>query len=263
MKVVILAGGKGTRLAPYTVVLPKPLVPVGDRPILEIIIGQLRHYGITEIVMAVGHLAELIEAYFGDGSKFGVQIQYSREREPLGTAGPLGLIDGLEETFLVMNGDLLTTLDYSRLVAHHNDTGALCTIAMYRREVQINLGVMEVDSECRLLDYTEKPTYDYRVSMGAYVFDPSVLRYIYASEYLDFPDLIRLLLRNGQHVAAYPFEGYWLDIGRHDDYALAMEDFEKMRPSLIFEDVAAEKEAKRLALADDLSPAAVRPARLQ
>ena len=236
MKVVILAGGKGTRLAPYTVVLPKPLVPVGDRPILEIIIGQLRHYGITEIVMAVGHLAELIEAYFGDGSKFGVQIHYSREREPLGTAGPLGLIDGLEETFLVMNGDLLTTLDYSRLVAHHNDTGALCTIAMYRREVQVTLGVMEVDSRHKLLDYIEKPTYEYNVSMGAYVFDPQVLEHIAPSEYVDFPDLIKRLLRSGAYVAGYPFDGYWLDIGRHDDYAQAMEEFEKMRSSLIFEE---------------------------
>jgi len=175
MKAVILAGGKGTRLAPYTVVLPKPLMPLGDRPVLEIIIRQLRHYGITDVVLAVGYLAELLEAYFGDGRRFGVNIEYSREEKPLGTAGPLALIDGLDEPFLVMNGDLLTNLDYAKLAAHHADAGAACTIAMYRRQVQITLGVMQVDPEYRLLDYIEKPTYDYQVSMGAYVFDPQVL----------------------------------------------------------------------------------------
>jgi len=234
MKAVILAGGTGSRLAPYTVVLPKPLVPVGDRPILEIILGQLRHYGITDIVMAVGYLAELIEAYFGDGRRFGVRIRYSREQKPLGTAGPIALVEGLNEPFLVMNGDLLTTLDYSELVDYHRRKGAVCTIASYRRKIQVTLGVMQVDSECRLLDYIEKPTYDYRVSMGAYVFEPEVVRYIEPRHYLDFPDLIKRLLRDGRHVAGYPFDGYWLDIGRHEDYAQAMEEFEAMRGRLVF-----------------------------
>jgi NDP-sugar pyrophosphorylase family protein len=243
MKAVILAGGKGARLAPYTVVLPKPLMPVGDRPILEIILRQLRHHGITDVVLAVGYLAELLEAYFGDGRRFGVHIEYSREEKPLGTAGPLALIDGLDEPFLVMNGDLLTTLDYAKLAAHHADAGAACTIAMYRRQVQVTLGVMEVDPECRLLDYIEKPTYDYHVSMGAYVFDPRVLDYVEPGQYLDFPDLIKRLLRSGAYVAGYPFEGYWLDIGRHEDYAQAMEEFEKMRPSLVFEEAVDELES--------------------
>lgn len=235
MKAVILAGGKGARLAPYTVVFPKPLIPVGDRPILEILISQLRHFGITELVLAVGHLAELIEAYFGDGSRFGVQITYSREHEPLGTAGPLGLIDGLSAPFLVMNGDLLTNLDYRRLVNAHLEGSALCTVAMYRRQVQISLGVMEVDDGGRLVDYIEKPTYDYRVSMGVYVFDPAVLRYLEPGKYLDFPNLIKILLRDSKTVIGYPFEGYWLDIGRHDDYAQAMEEFDQMRSQLIYE----------------------------
>lgn len=242
MKAVILAGGKGSRLAPYTVVLPKPLMPVGDRPILEIIFGQLRHYGITDIVLAVGHLAELIEAYFGDGRRFGVSIRYSREEKPLGTAGPLALIDGLNEPFLVMNGDLLTTLDFRHLVSYHAEKGAICTIATYRRQVQITLGVMQLDSECRLLDYIEKPIYDYRVSMGAYVFDPEVLRFVEPHQYLDFPDLIKNLLRDARHVAGYPFDGYWLDIGRHDDYAQAMEEFEEMRGSLLFDEATGEAE---------------------
>lgn len=236
MKAVILAGGKGTRLAPYTVVLPKPLVPVGDRPILEIIIGQLRHYGICDLVLAVGHLAGLLEAYFGDGSRFGVNITYSREKDPLGTAGPLALIDGLDGTFVVINGDLLTNLNFTQLVEHHRQADAVCTIAMYRREVQIPLGVMQVDEHGRLLDYIEKPTYDYRVSMGAYVFEPGVLEYLPNRKYFDFPDLIQALLRDDRHVAGYPFDGYWLDIGRHEDYAVAMEDFERMRPQLIFDE---------------------------
>ena len=237
MRAVILAGGKGTRLAPFTTVLPKPLMPLGEHPILEIIVRQLKHYGITDLVLAVGYLGELLEAYCGDGRKFGVKISYSHEQEPLGTAGPLALIDGLaDEPFLVMNGDLLTTLDYRTLFNHHLETGAACTIAMYQRQVQISLGVMKFDHEHRLLDYIEKPTYSYHVSMGAYVFDPAVINYLKPGEYLDFPDLIKTLLRDDQLVNVYPFDGYWLDIGRHDDYMQATEDFEAMRESLLFEE---------------------------
>jgi NDP-sugar pyrophosphorylase family protein len=232
MKAVILAGGKGTRLAPYTVVLPKPLVPIGEQPILEILLRQLRHYGVTEVILAVGYLAGLIEAYFGDGEKLGLRITYSREDEPLGTAGPLALIDGLDETFMVLNGDLLTNLDYRQLVAHHRKSGASCSIAMYDRSVQISLGVLKVDERQRLTDYIEKPTYHYQVSMGVYVFEPKVLARIPRGQYLDFPDLIKGLLKDRQHVGCYPFSGYWLDIGRHDDYAQAMEDFDRMRSSL-------------------------------
>ncbi len=235
MKTVILAGGRGTRLEPYTVVLPKPLMPVGDRAILEILIGQLRHFGLTDLVVAVGYLGELIEAYFGDGRKFGVNITYSREREPLGTVGPLGLIEGLDEPFLVMNGDLLTDLDYRVLWDAHRAGGGVCTIAMHRRRVQISLGVMEVDDTGRVVDYIEKPTYDYRVSMGVYVFDPQVLEYIEPGVYLDFPDLIKALLRDGKRVVGFPFDGYWLDIGRHEDYARAVEEFERMRAHLVHE----------------------------
>lgn len=235
VQAVILAGGRGTRLAPYTVVLPKPLIPVGDRPILEIILRQLRHHGIDDLTFAVGYLAELLEAYFGDGERFGVRIRYSRESEPLGTAGPIKLIRGLTDSFLVMNGDLLTDLDYNALLRHHRERGAACTIAMYRRQVQVTLGVMQTDAHSRLLDYIEKPTYDFNVSMGAYVFEPWIVDLIPSGRPYDFPDLIRELLRQGQHVAAYPFEGYWLDIGRHEDYAQAMEDFARMRSRLLRE----------------------------
>src|SRR5262249_15511455 len=130
MKAVILAGGKGTRLAPYTTVFPKPLMPVGDMPILEIMIRQLRHRGITELILCVGYLGALLEAYFGNGEKLGVNISYSYESEPLGTAGPIGLIGGLDETFFVMNGDLLTTIDFSAMLRFHRDHGRIATIGL-------------------------------------------------------------------------------------------------------------------------------------
>ncbi len=233
MKAVILAGGKGTRLAPYTVVFPKPLMPLGDTPILEVVIRQLRRHGFDDVIMAVGHLAELIMAYFNDGRRFGVRISYSKEETPLGTAGPLALIPGLDETFLVMNGDVLTTLDYSELVRYHHQSGAIATIAMHERAVRIDLGVIESDETNRVIGYIEKPTYQYRVSMGIYVFDPRVLRYIPRGERLDFPDLVLKLLAAGERVMGYPYDGYWLDIGRADDYAQAAEEFARLRSQFL------------------------------
>ena len=147
MKAVILAGGRGTRLAPYTTVLPKPLMPVGERPILEIVISQLQNHGFTDIVLAVGHLAGLLEAYFGDGKRFGVDIAYSLEKKPLGTAGPLSLVEGLTERFLVMNGDVLTGIDYSDMLAHHERAGTIATVAVHPRSVKIDLGLVERDGD--------------------------------------------------------------------------------------------------------------------
>ena len=235
MKAIILAGGKGTRLKPYTAVFPKPLVPIDDVPILEVVIRQLRFHKITDITMAVGHLAELLMAYFGDGSKFGVQIDYSREDKPLGTSGPLALIPDLTDTFLVMNGDVLTTLDYGDLVAYHQREGAAATIAMHERTVKIELGVIETDAGNQVLAYIEKPSFSYRVSMGIYIFEPVVLQYIQPGEHLDFPDLIHLLLQNGEKVMGYPYKGYWLDIGRPDDYEQAVEEFTRLRGEFLKE----------------------------
>jgi NDP-sugar pyrophosphorylase family protein len=229
MKAVILAGGKGTRLAPYTTVFPKPLMPLVDTPILEVVIRQLKFYGITQITLAVGHLAELLMAYFGDGERFGVHIEYSRESSPLGTAGPLALIDGLDDTFLVMNGDVLTTMNYLDLVGFHNKKGAAATIAMHERSVKIDLGVIESDVDQRITGYIEKPTIHYRVSMGVYIFDPQVLALIEPGQKLDFPDLVLKLIQQGRVVMGYPFDGYWLDIGRTDDYAQASEEFARLR----------------------------------
>jgi NDP-sugar pyrophosphorylase family protein len=183
--------------------------------------------------VAVGYLAELLMAYCGNGSKFGLELRYSREHEPLGTAGPLALIEGLDDTFLVMNGDVLTSLDLRSLVQHHRTNGAVATIATHQRQQQINYGIIESDQESRVTAYIEKPTYHYRVSMGIYVLEPAVLGFIPRGQYLDLPDLVRQLMAADRPVLAHPFDGYWLDIGRHDDYEQAVEEFEAMRPMLL------------------------------
>jgi NDP-sugar pyrophosphorylase family protein len=236
MKAVILAGGRGRRLRPYTTVLPKPLMPLGDLPIIEVVLRQLASHGFDNVTMAVGYLAELLMAYCGDGSKFGVRLGYSKEDIPLGTAGPLALIDGLRqgETFLVMNGDVLTTLDLGAMLRQHQATGAAATIATHRRANQINYGIIETEGgNGRVTAYIEKPTYEYRVSMGIYMLEPAVLDFVVPGDYLDLPDLVRGLMAAGQLVMAYPFDGYWLDIGRHDDYERAVEEFEAMRDQLL------------------------------
>lgn len=235
MQAVILAGGKGRRLRPYTTVLPKPLMPLGDMPIIEVVLRQLAAGGFDQVTIAVGYLAELLMAYCGDGSKFGLDLSYSREEEPLGTAGPLALIDSLRhgDTFLVMNGDVLTTLDFGALVHRHRASGAAATIATHQRQQQINYGIIESDAHDRVSAYIEKPTYRYQVSMGIYVLEPAVLDFVPRGQYLDLPDLVRQLMAAGRPVLAYPFDGYWLDIGRHDDYEQAAEEFEAMRPQLL------------------------------
>jgi NDP-sugar pyrophosphorylase family protein len=227
MRTVILAGGKGTRLAPYTTVFPKPLVPIGERPILEIIVRQLVRQGFGDILLSVGHLGELIEAYFQNGHRNipGLQLEYYRESQPLGTAGSLAVIPGLKETFLAMNGDILTTLDFSALVRHHHEQRSCLTIAMHRKEVPIDLGVLETDSGGSLISYREKPKYSFDVSMGIYVYEPRVLQYIPAGHYMDFPDLVGLLLEMGEKISGYRSDDYWLDIGRREDYELAQTDF--------------------------------------
>lgn len=233
MNAVILAGGKGTRLLPYTAILPKPLLPVGEMPILEIIIRQLKHAGFSDITLAIGYLGSLLQAYFGDGAKLGVRIKYSVEEVPLGTAGPLALIRDLGDRFLVMNGDILTTLDYCDLAECHRKSGAFATIAMYHKTVETNLGVLKVDEAGHVLDYIEKPTLDYQASMGIYVLEATALDYIQAGCSTDLPELIKRLIRGGERVSAYAFSGYWRDIGRREDYESAASEFPSMRNSLI------------------------------
>lgn len=228
MKAVILAGGKGTRLRPYTTVIPKPLMPVGNYPILEVILRQLRYYGVDEVILAVGYMAQLFQAFFQNGERYGLKISYSLEEKPLGTAGPLGLlIDRLEDDFLIMNGDLLTTLNYRHLVEFHRQKGAAATLGLYQREVKIDFGVVNVDEESRLANYSEKPTFNFSVSMGVNVLNPKIVRdYLKPGKYLDLPDLMLQLKRDGHPVYAYNEPCYWLDIGRVDDYQTANEIFE-------------------------------------
>lgn len=235
MKAVILAGGKGTRLAPYTKILPKPLMPIGEMPILEILLRQMKRAGVDEAILTVGYLEELLRAFFKDGERLGLSIQYSFEKSPLGTAGPLSMVSGLDNTFLVSNGDVLTTLDLADLVRFHKESRAMATIAMHARQVKIDLGVLQLNGSNEIVGYVEKPTYDFHVSMGIYVFEPDVLQYIPKGRYLDFPDLVLKLLESGEKVVGYPFSGYWQDLGRPDDYERAVDDFETIRPLILGE----------------------------
>ena len=236
MKAVVLAGGKGTRLAPYTKILPKPLMPIGDMPILEVMLKQMKYAGVTDVILTVGHLANLMRTFFMDGQQWGMNISYSYEEKPLGTAGPLSLIQGLDSTFLVTNGDVLTTLDLRKLVKFHKSQGGIATIAVHKRQVKIDLGVVQWDGNNRIGGYLEKPTYDYTVSMGIYVFEPEVMKFISHNVYLDFPELVLKMIAAGERVIGYAFDGYWMDLGRPDDYAQAAEDFANMRAQFLPEE---------------------------
>ncbi|MBV9995600.1 MAG: NTP transferase domain-containing protein [Caulobacteraceae bacterium] len=227
MRAVILAGGKGTRLKPFTVTFPKPLMPLGDIPVVEVLVRRLVEFGITDVTLTLGHLADLIRAYFDRRQKLCSQLtfHYVQEDQPTGTAGSLSFVDGLDQTFLTMNGDLLTDLDFDALVAFHRREGAALTIATHARTIKIDLGVLEVGDDGRLTGYREKPELKYMVSMGVYVYEPRVLNYIEYGKYLDFPDLVLKLLAAGEKVCAWPWDGLWLDIGRPDDYARAQDLF--------------------------------------
>lgn len=233
MKAVILAGGKGTRLSPYTKVLPKPLMPIGDMPILEVILRQVKLAGINDVVLTVGHLSELLRTFFQDGSRLSLNISYNYEDSPLGTAGPIAFVPNLDETFLVMNGDVLSTLPLGELIQFHKTQNAIATIATHHRRVKVDLGVIQWDGDARVTGYIEKPTYDYSVSMGIYVFEPKVLTYIPKGEYYDFPDLVKKLIGVGEKVIGYRFDGYWQDLGRPDDYESAAQDFDQMRSQFL------------------------------
>jgi NDP-sugar pyrophosphorylase family protein len=226
MQAVILAGGKGTRLNPYTAVLPKPLVPVGDYPILEIIIKQLKFYGISELIISTGHLAELIEAYFRDGRRWGIKIRYVREDKPLNTAGALGIINSLDDNFLVMNGDILTTLNYKELFKFHLSMNGIATVAIIKRRIKDNYGVIQIDDEnCRLTDYIEKPVHSYFVSMGINILNLRCKDYINKNESIGMPELFLRMMKNKEKICCYKSKDYWLDIGRIEDYNVAQDIF--------------------------------------
>lgn len=237
MNAVILAGGKGARLAPYTRIFPKPMMPIGDKTILEVLLTQLKYAGVNHVVITVGHMAGLMRAFFQDGSNYGLDITYSLEEHPLGTAGPLSLVEGLDKPFFVTNGDVLTTLDFNQLIAFHkSQKDAIATIATHHRTVHIDLGVIETDQNSTVVGYNEKPDINYLVSMGVYVFNPEILDYIPRGEYMDFPDLVLKLLAAGERVASYQFDGYYQDLGRPEDYDQAVNDFTSMRERFLLED---------------------------
>lgn len=226
-RAVILAGGKGTRLKPYTIVLPKPLVPVGELPILEIVIRQLKKSGFSHITLAVNHMAELIMAYFGDGSKWDIKIDYSIEDKPLSTMGPLKLIKDLPDNFLVMNGDVLTDLDYGKLYDHHVQSDAIYTISSFTRTDKSEYGILEVNENKELTAFKEKPEYTFEVSMGVYLLSKRVLDYVPANTFFGFDDLMYKLIDEKEKVAVKSHKGIWLDIGRPVDFQNAIDIFEE------------------------------------
>lgn len=223
----------GTRLRPYTAVLPKPLMPIGDHPILEVIVRQLAHSGFDRITMAVNHQADLIKAFFGDGRKWKIKINYSLETEPLSTIGPLKLIDDLPENFLLLNGDVLTDLDFRKLYCEHVTNRRLFTIAASARKHIVDYGVLEVDGTCRLVGFREKPAYDYIVSMGVYALHRSALDIVPQGTRYGFDNLMLDLLAKQERIHVERHDGYWLDIGRVDDYMQAIDDYENRRNQLI------------------------------
>ncbi len=230
---VILAGGRGTRLRPYTVVLPKPLMPIGDMPILEVIIRQLSSHGFSKITLAVNHQAEIIKAFFNDGSKWNIHIEYSNEDSPLGTMGPLRNIQSLPEDFLVMNGDILTNLNYANFFENHITQKNIFTISSYLREQPVDYGVLVPDENRVLKEFIEKPRYTYEVSMGVYMMSREALNFIPHNKEYGFDKLMIDLIAAQKPASVERFDGYWLDIGRPDDYAQAIDEFDRLREKFI------------------------------
>jgi NDP-sugar pyrophosphorylase family protein len=225
LKAVILCGGRGARLAPLSSVLPKPLMPIGDRSILEVVVRRLARSGITDVTFCVGYLSHLIRAVFDNGPSRGLDITWVNEKEPLGTAGPLKRVPGLDSTFLVMNGDVLTTLDLRDFVAQHKQADNLLTIATHRRTLKIDYGVLQHEPDehrDRLVGFEEKPEVPLTVSMGIYVMEPELLELIPDEGPFDFPDLVRVALGADLPVGVYLYDGSWFDIGRHEDYEQAV-----------------------------------------
>jgi NDP-sugar pyrophosphorylase family protein len=225
VRTVILAGGKGTRLRPLTAVFPKPLVPLGNKPVLEILLRRLAASGLKDVTICLGYLGELIQAVCGDGSKFGLRIEYVHEEQPLGTAGALSLISNLTDPIMVVNGDLLTTLGFNAMLEFHRQTNADFTVGVFPREVKIDFGVIEFGENSEFSGYCEKPTYHFEVSMGVNVIGRNALKHVPKGQRLDMPDLVLKVHHSGGRVKCYRQECQWLDIGRMDDYAKAQDEF--------------------------------------
>ena len=228
MRAVILAGGKGTRLRPFTATLPKPLVPIGDRAVLEIVLQQLSNCGVTHVTMAVSHLAHLLQAYFGDGEKWNLKIDYSLEDKPLSTIAPLKLIPDLPENFFVMNGDVLTDLNLVELYESHRRNDSDITVATFQRDDKIDFGVLDTDPDNKIVGFREKPVYQFNVSMGVYVLNRRILDMVPDDAPFGFDHLMYACIEQNRKAICYPHGGFWLDIGRPDDYAQAQENIDEL-----------------------------------
>ena len=226
-RAVLLAGGKGTRLKPYTLMLPKPLVPIGNMPIIEIVIKQLINNGFTHITIAINHMAEMIKEFCGDGSRWGTKIDYSLENKPLSTMGPLKLIKDLPDNFLVMNGDILTNLNYADLFDFHIANNNIFTISAHKRDHKVDYGVLETNNVNQLDSFKEKPLLHYKVSMGIYMVSKICLDIIPENTFYGFDNLMLDLISQNRPASVKVFDGYWLDIGRPSDYEKACRDFEQ------------------------------------
>jgi NDP-sugar pyrophosphorylase family protein len=233
MRAVVLAGGEGARLKPYTYVLPKPLMPVGEYPVMEIIVRQLAYYGYKHITITVGYHAEIIQSFFGNGEKWNIKIDYSLEDKPLSTMGPLKLIKDLPDNFLVMNGDVLTDLNYNDLYAYHMSNRNIFTISAYQRVLKSEYGVLEINTENQLIGFQEKPVVTYDVSMGIYVVNNKILEYIPEGKIFGFDHLMRDLIKLHIPVSVKKYNGYWLDIGRPEDYTQAVEEFAALKEKFL------------------------------
>jgi NDP-sugar pyrophosphorylase family protein len=233
MRAIIMAGGKGTRLKPYTTLIPKPLVPLGGKySILEIVLIQLARFGFTHVTLAVNHLSHLIMSYFGNGDRFGIKIDYSIEEGELSTIGPLTLLNDLPEHFLVMNGDILCDLNYKLFFENHVQKQSQISVSAYRRQVNVDFGVLKYNEFGYLTGFHEKPCYDYEVSMGVYCLNRSVIVDLPCGKKYGFDDLMIDGLAKKQNICIEPFSGYWLDIGRPDDYQYADENFKQLAEKL-------------------------------
>jgi NDP-sugar pyrophosphorylase family protein len=226
---VLLAGGKGRRLQPFTTTIPKPLFPIGEKPILQIIIEQLIEFGITDFIISLGYLGGLIEAYFGNGKSFNCNIQYIRESEPLGTAGPISLLPDLEQDYIFMNGDILSTLNFNEAMDFHKINKSVMTVCSFNKSVRSSLGVIISDEKSNIVNYIEKPENSYNVSSGIYILNPQIKNYINKNEKLDLPELVMRLVNQNVNVKSFPIRGEWFDIGTPEDLNKALEYYEKRK----------------------------------
>jgi len=222
---VILCGGQGARLRPYTITIPKPLMPLGDRSILEVVVEKLKQHGFEKLIFAVNYRSDLIKAYFQKGENFGVEIEYVEEMEPLGTIGPLRNIKSLPDKFLVMNGDILTDMDFSYYFDQFDPKSEFALVPVFKKKYKIDFGVLQVSEQRCLTHFQEKPEIDLSVAMGIYFFSPKILDYVPKKGSFGFDQLMLLALKNNLKVSCPEYDGYWLDIGRHEDYAYAQDHF--------------------------------------